>query len=152
MDLGRSGSYAISNRQRSAPARRRDRTLEGCKQWLSVPIRDGKNGHLGDGLGIFTLEPLGFFVCAHSRGKRIPRVERSVQYTAALHALGRTHRSLRKGQLLGVAVIGGIGINNAANGAVLCRYLRLDASPRFSVAGNHDGSFDRDTVARELLI
>ena len=103
-------------------------------------------------MGILELEPLGLFGRPHARSERIARIERSVQHTAPLHSLGRTHGPFGKEDLLTVAVIGRVGINDAANGAVLRGKLRLDASPRFSIAGNDDGSFDGDAVTSKLLV
>jgi hypothetical protein len=59
---------------------------------------------------------------------------------------------LGKTGLLAVAVIGGIGINDASNGAVLRGNFRLDASPGFSIAGNDDGPLDGDAVTGKLLV
>ena len=98
------------------------------------------------------LEPFGLFGCRYPWSERVARIERSVQHAASLRSLWRTHGPFGKGELLGVAVIRGIGIDDASDGAVLCCKLRLDASPGFSVAGNDDGSFDGDAVTGELLV
>ena len=51
-----------------------------------------------------------------------------------------------------VAVVARIGVDQAADRAVLGRDLRLDAAPRLAVARDDDRAFHRDAVALELLV
>ena len=56
------------------------------------------------------------------------------------------------GVALRVAVLAGIGIDDAAHRAALGRHLGLDAAPRAAVAGDHDLSLHVHAAQRELVV
>ncbi len=83
---------------------------------------------------------------AHSGREWIARVKDHVEYTAALHAVGGAVCASGVDIALIVAVIAGIGVNQAADGAVLLRDLGLDAAPTAAVACDDDLAFDVDAL------
>ena len=97
-------------------------------------------------------ESLGILRRAHAWRERIAGVRRHVCDTAALHALRRTHRSLGEHGPAPVAIVGRIGVDEAADRAVLRRDLGLDAAPRAAVLRDHDRALHGDAAPLELLV
>ena len=64
----------------------------------------------------------------------------------------RAHRAGGIGLVDGIAVIGGIGIDDAADRAVILRELRLQPAPAGAIAGDDDLAFDADTQPLERLV
>ena len=64
----------------------------------------------------------------------------------------RTCAALRKGIASGIAVVGGIGINEAADRAMLLGELRLEAAPAAAVARENDLALDADPALFERVI
>ena len=71
---------------------------------------------------------------------------------AALHAILGTACAFGVGVGYTVAVVGGIGVDDAADGAMLCGDLGLDAAPGSAVACDDHRAFDGDAEAVELFI
>ncbi len=75
-----------------------------------------------------------------------------VHDAAALHAVGGTERAVGIMLALEEAVVARVGVDDAADRAVLGGDLGLDAAPRAAVAGDDDGSLDRDAHALQLFV
>src|SRR5437588_10831491 len=60
--------------------------------------------------------------------------------------------TLRVYLALGVAVVPGIGVDDAPHRTVLGRHFGFDAAPRPETARDHDGPFHRDAYALEPLV
>ena len=128
--------------QGTAPGVGNDFSLQSGQQRLGVGIGNGQHGNFGEGLCVFQVETLGVFRGADAGRERIARINRHIHHAAALHAVARTPRAVGENVALRVAVIGGIGVDEASEGAVFGRYFGLDAAPGISVARNHDCAFD----------
>ena len=73
-------------------------------------------------------------------------------HAAALHAIRRTPGALGENVALGVAIVARIGIDQAADRAVLGGDLGLDAAPGDAVARDHDGALNGDAQAVQFLV
>ena len=97
-------------------------------------------------------QALGVLGGADAGRQRVAGINRHVHDAAALHAVLGTAGPCGKDFALEVAVVVRVGIDEAADGAVLGRHLGLDAAPRTAVARDHDGALDGDAQAVELLV
>ena len=79
-------------------------------------------------------------------------MRRHVEHAAALDPVAVPHRALRKHVVHRIPVVRGIRVDQAADGAVLRRDLRLDAAPRGAVPRDDDGALDRDAAAFQLFV
>ena len=95
---------------------------------------------------------LAFFVAPNAGRQGIAGVKRHVLHRAALQAFGGTKAALRIDIPGPVAVLLRIGIDDAADGTVLLRELRLQSAPATAVAGDDDLAFDVDAAARQILV
>ncbi len=145
----RAGTYVICDRQRAAPRFGRHRTIEGAKERKRVLIAYRQYRNALDRLCFADRQPARAGLRPPARRERIARMDRHVHDAAALHAVPRTHRSVRIYISHPVAVIARIGVENGADRAMLGGQLGLDAAPRTSVLGDHDLAFDADTEAVE---
>ena len=152
MDRSRAGPDVIRDRQRAAPTRRGHPAADRVEEHLRVGVRNRQHGNLQDRHGLGDFEPLGVFGRADPGCQRIARIERHVGYRAALHAMGRTHRAVGIGLVDRIAVIGRIGIHDAANRAVILRELGLQPAPDRAVAGDRDLALDADAEPLERLV
>ena len=89
---------------------------------------------------------------AHSRRQWIARKHRHVCDGAALNALGRPSAAFWIIIAFRITVIGGIGVNEAADRAMLFGELWLQPAPARSVAGDDDLAFDADSALLERII
>ena len=152
MNFRRARAEVIGDGQGAAPGVGNDISFERGQQRLRVGVGNRQHGNFGEGLGVFQVEALGIFRGADAGRERIARIDRHVHHAAALHAVARTPCAVGENVALRVAVIGGIGIDEASDGAVLGRDFGLDAAPGIAVARDHDGAFDRNAQAFELLV
>jgi hypothetical protein len=129
-----------------------DRPAERREQRLGVGVGDGKNGDLRDRLRVGEGEPLRALRRTDAGCERVARIERHVGDAAALHAGGWTHRAGGEDAASREAVVPRIGVDQAADGAMLGGDLRLDAAPRLPVTRDDDGAFDSDAVTLESLV
>ena len=81
--------------------------------------------------------------------ERIAGMHRHVHHRAALRAVLVAIRALRIDVALEVAVVARIGVDDAADRAMLGGDLRLDAAPRPAVARDDDLPLHVDAVALE---
>ena len=135
----------VGDRQRAAPAVGRHRTLDRGQQRLRVRVRDRQDGNLRERRRVLHGQPCRAGRRADVRGQRIARIERHVHHAAALRAVLRPHRAVRKRRLAEVTVVSRIRIDEAADGAVLARDLGLDAAPRRAVPRDDDRAAHGDT-------
>ena len=77
---------------------------------------------------------------------------RHVHHAAALYAVARAPRAVGENVALRVAVVGGIGIDEASDRAVLGGDFGLDAAPGISVTRDHDCALDRNSHALQFLV
>ena len=92
-------------------------------------------------------QALGVLRGADAGRQRIARIERHVRDGAALEPMRRAHRPVRIGLVDRIAVVVRIGIDDAADRAVLLRELRLQSAPARAVARDDDLAFDADAQA-----
>ncbi len=112
----------------------------------------GKHGNFGDGLYIFQVETLCVFRGADSGRERIAGIERHIHHAAALYAVAWAPGAVGENVALSVAVVCRIGVDEAADRAMLGRNFGLDAAPGISIARDGNRSLDRDAHARQLLV
>ena len=90
---------------------------------------------------------------ADSRCKRVSWIRSGeIQDAASLNAVRGTHGALGEDVLDGVTVVTRIGINQAADRAVLSGDLGLDAAPRSAVSHNHDRAFYGNSEAIQFVV
>ena len=152
VDTRRARSDVIGNRQRSAPFLRRYGTRYRTQQRESIPVGDRQNGDLRQGGDVFAVQTPGRGSRADAGSERIAGILRHVHDRAALRAAVIAEGSLRVDVALEVAIVVRVGVDEATDGAVFGRNLRLDAAPRTAVAGDDDLSFDVDPAAPQLLV
>ncbi len=152
MHLGGTGTDMVGDGQRAAPALGRHRTFERRQQRLGVAIGNGQYRNLSEGDGFTQRQPLGVLGGADAGGERVAGINGHVHHAAALYAVRRTIRAVGIGVALVVAVVARVGINQAADGAMLGGHLRLDAAPASAVARYHNGPFDRDPQPVQRLV
>ena len=83
---------------------------------------------------VFALQPLCVRRCAHAGSERVAGIERRIQHAAALHSVGGAHGAVGEDGILDIAVVSGIGVDDAADSAVLGSELGLDAAPGVAIA------------------
>ncbi len=143
--------HVITQRQRSAPFFGSIRPRDRRQQRLRIRIRNRQNRDLLDHRRIFNRQTLRIFRGAHSGSQWISRIIR-VLYAPALYAVLGTERSFRKYVSLGVSIIFRIGIDQAANRAMLRRNFRFDPTPPAAIACDDDRTLHRHTHAMEFLV
>src|SRR4029077_5608510 len=87
-----------------------------------------------------------------SRRGRVAGIARHVHHAAALNHAPAAERTLRVDIALRIAVLVRIRIDDAGDGAVLGRHLRLDPAPAAAVAREHDLPFHVDAELLEGLV
>ena len=122
------------------------------QQRLRIAIRDGQHGNLRQRGRILQRESFCIGCRADPGSEWIAGIQRRIQYAAALHSLCGRIGPFGKDVVHGIAIVGGIGVNDAADRAVLGSQLRLDAAPDFAVARNDDRALYRDAIAGQLLV
>lgn len=142
-------AYVVSDGQRAPPRLRRDWPAELGQERLSVAVADRKHRDLGEGLRIGDGEASGAGLGGPTGRERVAGVGGHVHDAAALHALRRPHRALGVHVVHEVPVVARVGVDDAADGAVLGRDLGLDAAPRLPVTRDHDPAADADAEAVE---
>ena len=138
MDSRRARAKTVGDGKRSTPRRRCNGSTHGGKQRLRIALRNRQHRNLGDRGRIFDGQALCVSGGADARRERIAGVKRHVRDAAALYALLGAIRALREDAAFGVAIVVRIGIDQAADRAVLGRDLGLDAAPRASIASDDD--------------
>src|SRR5580700_9985462 len=123
------GPDVVSNGKAAPPAFGSNRPGEGLKQRLRVGVGNWEHWDFGDSGGFFDFEALGVFRGADSGSERITGIIGHVSDAAALHAVGRAIRSGGESFSLYEAIFVRVGINNAADGAMLGGDFGLDAAP-----------------------
>ena len=129
----------------TGPAERR-------QQRLRVAVGNRHHRNLGEGGGILERQPFGILGRADSRRERIARIDRHIHDAAALHAVRIAAWPRGEHVALNVAVVARVGIDEAADGAVLGRDLGLDAAPGAAVARDHDRSLHRNAQPVERFV
>src|SRR6266404_411313 len=152
VDFERAGAGVISEWKIAAPLGGHYWADECGEQGLRVAIRNGQHGNLGDDGRIFDLQALGVFFRGYAGSKRVAGINGIVGHAAALHAVAWTEAALGKSFAWRIAVAFGIGIDDAADGAVFRGNLGLDAAPGVAVAGDGDRAFDGNAEAFEALV
>ena len=152
MHLRRPGANVVRDPESAAPLVGRRRAGERREQRLGVAVRDRQHGNLGNRLRLGGGQALCVLGRAHARRERVARIHRHVHHAAALHAIPGPPRPVGIDIALGVAVIPGVRVDEAADRAVLGRDLGLDAAPRPEVARDHDRALHGDPQPLEPLV
>ncbi len=146
------GADVIGDGEAAAPPLRSHPAAQRSKKWLRVGIGDRQHRDFGNRGSVFHLQTFGVFCGADSRRERIPWIERHVRDAAALGSIGRTKRSGGKCFTADESILMRVGVNQAANGAVLGGNLGLDATPGVEVSRDDNLPLNGDAHALELLV
>ena len=138
--------------RRAAPAFRYRLAAERRQEDLRIGIGNRQCRNLQDDGRVFHGKPLGVGGGADARRQRIAGIERHVRHRAALEAVRRARRTFRIGRFDRVAVVRRIGIDDAADRAVLGGEPRLQSAPARAVARDDDLALDADTETLERLV
>ena len=149
---GRSRPDAVGDGQRAAPLRRCDGSLDGVEKRAGIAVADRQGRDRWHCRRFVPREPPGAFDRGPPRCEQVARVQREIQDRAALHAARTLPRSLGIDLALIVAVVGGVGVDQASDRPVLGRQLRLDTPEDPAVAGDDDLAIDVDAVARKQFV
>ena len=148
----RSGAEVIGDRKRAAPIGRSDRTSEVAQQRKRVAVRNRQHRDLRDHVDIFSVEALRIRGRAHAGRERIAGMDRHIHHRSALRAVFVAVGAFRIDVSLVVAVVTRIGVDDAANRAVLGGDFRFDSAPRAAIARDGDFPFHVDAAAFELIV
>ena len=143
---------AVDDRQRAAPFRRGDGSLQRVEQRSGVGVGQRQGGDVRQPRRVVEVEPARAPDRRPTGRPRVPGEPRHVQDRAALHAAVVLERPFRVDLALRVAVVRRVGVDQAADGAALGRELGLDASEGPAVADDDDLARDVDAVAFEPLV
>ncbi len=152
MGLRFAGTSFVSEGESAAPVFGDGLSFERLEKRFRVGVGDGEHGNLSDGLDLVERDELDARFRADAGSLRIAGVDGHVHDAAALRTFGGTHGAFRIGLAAGVAIVFGVGVDDATDCTVFGSDLGLDATPGFAVAGDHDGPFDGDTHGVELLV
>jgi hypothetical protein len=142
----------VGDGQRATPPFRRHGPVQRRQEMLRVGVGDRQHRDFQDGDGLRPRQPAGVRRGAHAGGQRVARIERHVGHGAALYALGRPGGSVRIGSFHAVAVLGRVGVDDAADGPMVLRQLRLQPAPALAIARDHDAAAHVDAHAVERLV
>ena len=150
--LGRPRPDPIGDGQAAAPLGGSDFAFNGIEQGLGVGIGDGQRGNRPH-CGRFVS---GEALCPGDRRptgrEQIARVQCEIHDGAALHAAVGLVAADGIDLALHVAVVGGVGIHDAADGAVLRCHLWLQAPENAAIANDGDLALQAHAVAGEELV
>ncbi len=147
MHAGWPPAHVVGDRQTAAPGLRRHRSAEGGQQRLGVAVRDRQGRNLHQHLGFRDRNALGVGRRADIGRERVAGLYRDVQHRAALHALVRPPGALGIGVAGAIAIVGGVRIDDAADGAMLIGQLDLQAPPSLAIADDDDLALHVDAHA-----
>ena len=151
-DLRRTRAHLVGDRQRATPGFRHDRSTQCGEQGLGVAIGDRQHRDLHDRRRRRPFDSRGVGRCAGAHRQRVAGRHRQVEHTAALHAVLRTPRASGINVALRVAVVARVGVDDAADRALLGRQLGLDAAPRAAITRDDDRAAHRDAAPVEFLV
>src|SRR5579884_2231102 len=129
MYFGRPNADVIRQGKAATPLARSHRSAKRLQQRLRVTVRDWKHRNLRDGLRIFAAQTFCVRRCAHSGRERIAGIAHEVHHAAALYTVWGAHRAVWENRIFEIPVIVRIGVDQATDGSVLIRDLRLYATP-----------------------
>ena len=152
VDLCRAGPDVIGNSKPSPPGIGSHEPSQRRQQRLRVGVRKRQSRNGSQHLDVREREPLRVLGGAYARRERVSGVKRHIHHAAALHAVPGSPSALGERFTFEVAVLVGVGIDQAADRPVLGRHLGLDAAPARPVPRDGDGAFDGDAQALELLV
>ena len=142
----------ISEGQGTTPGFRDDGAFQIFEERLRIRVGDGHHRDLHKRGGFRDGEALRTCFGGPTRGERIAGVENHVHHAAALDAIWRTICTFGEDIALKIAVVTGIGIDEAADGTVFGSDLGFDAAPTAAVAGDDDFAFHVDTFGGEGFV
>ena len=143
----------IGNWQSAPPQLRSHRPTQRSQQRLGIAIGNWQNGDLGNTRCIFNGKTLRVSRRTDTRSEGVTGTGRwEIHYAAALNAVCRPHRSLRKYIVREVAIIGRIRVDQATNRPVFGRDFRLDPPPGFAVLDDDNRSLYRDPEPIQFFV
>ncbi len=119
---------------------------------MRVGVGDRDDRDLQDRRSIGDGQPLGVLGRADAGGQRIAGEQHHVGDRAALDSPRRPGGPVGIGDLRRIAVVPRVGVDDAADCAVVLRQLRLQAAPALAVAGDDDLALDVDPHPLERLV
>ncbi|CAM5604922.1 hypothetical protein RLIN73S_06790 [Rhodanobacter lindaniclasticus] len=150
--LGLARSDVVGQRQGAAPGGGRHRSAQRLQQRRGVGPGNRQHRDLQQRFRVLDRQPLGTGGGTDAGRERVARILLHVGHRAALHAFGGAPAAVGPGVALGVAVLVRVGIDQAADRAVLLRQLRLQPAPAAAVAGDHDLAAHVDAATRQFLV
>ena len=149
---GRTRADAVGDGQRAAPRGWCDRALDGIEKRLGVAVADGQRGDCGHRRCLVPAEAPSALDGSPSRREEVACVQWQIHDRAALHPAVVFVRALGIDLARVVAVVGGVGEDQAADRPVLGGEFRLDAPEHPAVANDDDLALDVDAVARQQFV
>src|SRR6185437_5952431 len=151
MHLRRPGSHVVGDGQRARPFLRNHFAAHRGQQRLRIFVRDWQYRDLLNHLALADGEALGIFGGADAWRERIARII-SVLDASALYSVFRAVGPFWEYVAGNIAIVGRIGVDDAALGSMLIGDFRLDTAPAASVTRNHDRALYRNAHAIELIV
>src|SRR3989304_5374826 len=125
MDFRRPGPDVIGDGERPAPLHGSERPGQGFEERLRVAVGDRERRDLRESRGLGYGQTLSVLGRSHAGGQWIAGIERRVHDASARGAVPGPHRSPGKDLASEVPIVARIGIDQAADGAMLGGDLRL---------------------------
>ena len=143
----------VGNGESAAPLLWSHGAFERCEERLRVTVGNRHHGNLGERGIVLDGDSLGVVRSSNARCEWVSWIRsREIHYAASLNAVRGTHGTLGEDILDGVTVVMRIGIDQAADRAVLGGDFRFDAAPRSAVSHNHDRAFYGNSEAIQFVV
>ena len=148
----RARAYVVGERQGPAPVFRRLRPAQSAQKRLCIAPRDREHRDLRNGRGLVTGEGGRARDVRDVRRFRCTSARRIVSGVSPLTARAVALRPVGICRTLPEAVVARIRVDDAADGSVLGRDLRLDAPPGVAVTRDYDLAAHVDASPGEFII
>ena len=142
----------IMERQAAAPIVGHGRTLQTGEDLGRIRIGNRQCRDFQHRRRRLAGQALGVLGGTHTGGERIAGIGDHIQHAAALHPGRRAAAAVGIGIGAAITILLRIGIDQAADGALFLRQLRLQAAPAGAVPCDDDLAFHRNAAPRQRLI
>ena len=152
MHFHRAAAKMISERQRALPTVGHDTARHWLQDLRGITIRYWKRRNLEDGWRSLPGQPLSVRRSGNAGGQGIAGMDALILHRSTLHAGCGTPAAGGIDVALGVAIVGRIGIDQAADRSLLLSQQRLQSTPALAITGDDDLALHRHASARKCLI